>query len=111
MFSDRFGSASLHRTSRGFERCFPWLPTQCMGYNTRWHDEARDIFGDIIGLNDVLRVFLAGFSPPAQLYVQFTSNFIGFGFIQRVYPQDCRRLKIGAILYGESIGAISETAG
>src|SRR5258707_14238170 len=111
MFSNRFGSASLHWTSSGFERCFPGLPTQCMGKDTCWHDEARDIFGDIIRLNDVLRVFLAGFSPAAQFYVQFTSNFIGFGFVQGVYPQDCRRLEIGAILHSESIRAVSETAG
>src|SRR6266403_6149714 len=111
MFANTFGSASHLWTPNRLERCNTRSPTQCVGKYTRRHHKARDIFGDIVWLDDVLRILLAGFSPAAQFYVQFTSDFIRFPFIQGEYSQDCGRLEISAILHNESVSAISETAG
>src|SRR5258708_1849738 len=111
MFANTFGSACHHWTPSRLERCNPGLPTQGVGKDTRRHHKARDIFGDIIWLNDILRILLAGISPTAQFYVQFTSNVIRFPFIQGEDSQDCGRLEISAILHNESVSPVSETAG
>src|SRR5437660_11212420 len=111
MFANTFRSASHLGTPSRLERRDPGLPPQGVGKYTCRHHKARDIFGDIVWLDDVLRILLAGFSPAAQFYVQFISNFIRFPFIQGEYSQDCGRLEIGAILHNESVSAISVTAG
>src|SRR3981081_1143054 len=111
MIANTFGSASHHWIPSRLERCNPGLPTQCVGKYTRRDTKARDIFGDIVGLNDILRILLAGISPAAQFYVQFISSFIRFPFIQGEYSQDCGRLEISAILHNKSVSAISKTAG
>jgi len=82
-----------------------------VGKYTLGHHKARDIFGDIVWLNDILRIFLAGISPAAQFYIQFISNFIRFPFIQGEYSQDCGGLEINAIVHNEFVSAVSETAG
>src|ERR1700730_7378286 len=110
MFANTFGSASRLWTPGRLERCNAGLPTQCVGKYTRRHHKARDIFGNIIWLNDILCILLAGISPAAQFYVQFTSNVIRFPFIQGENSQDCRRLEISAILHNESVSPVSETA-
>src|ERR1700728_233815 len=110
MFANTFESASHYRPASRRERCTPWLPTQRVGKYPRRLYKARDVFGDIVWLNDILRILLAGTSPAAQFYIQFISDFIWLSFIQGVDSQDCGRLEIGAILHNESVGAISEAA-
>src|SRR5437868_9796395 len=110
MFGDTLGPAFLYWTPSRLERCNTGLPTQCMGKDTRRHYKARDVFRDIVWLNNILCIFLAGFSPAAQFYVEFTSSFIGFPFIQGVYSQDCGGLEISTILHNESVSTVSETA-
>src|SRR5262249_9486908 len=109
-FANAFGFVR-HRTPSRFERRNSGLPTQCVSKYTSRHHKAKDIFRDIIWLNNVLRILLGGLSPAAQFYVQLTSDFIGLSFIKGVYSQDCGWLEISAILHDESISAISEASG
>src|SRR5579872_878067 len=48
-----------------------WLPVDRLSENAGWNCKARNVDRDVIRLNDVLRIFVGGVAPAADLDVEF----------------------------------------
>src|SRR5688572_1881027 len=96
------------RAGGGLEMHTAWLPAERVGHGTRRVREAHDVRGDVVGLNDILRILAFQFTPTSDLDVDFARRS---SIIPCCDGEDRSRFQARNITHNKRIGAIAETRG
>src|SRR5271155_4705196 len=70
-------SGANHRSANSLKGSAPGLPTKHVGQHSGGGHESRNVFRDIEGLDDILRILAVCNAPTAQFDVKLPTNVIG----------------------------------